>query len=56
MENWNKLIEDIKDQYSPEEVRRILYVYSVYKIIDEESKDVFGKRIMESVEMKNWKE
>ncbi|MGD6900424.1 hypothetical protein [Bacillus infantis] len=54
MEEWRKLIEDIKDQYSPEEVRRILYVYSAYQIIDKESQGVFANLYNESkVELKN---
>lgn len=41
MGEWNKLVEDLKKNYSPNEVRRILYAYSAIKIIDEKSKDLF---------------
>ncbi|MDQ0272990.1 hypothetical protein [Cytobacillus purgationiresistens] len=42
-DEWLKLVKDIKDQHSPEEVRRILYVYHSLNILDEKSKEVFLK-------------
>lgn len=44
MDEWDKLIQDIKKHHTPDEVRRILYVYNAYNILDNKSKEVFHSK------------